>query len=105
MSKYFSFEKSYTINSKEIKISEKSLLDNFTGVTPVNSLCSEFGNITLVWDYVKNTNAFGKATVPADRDDADYILVDLLTDALSIRISNKNDNHENLSKINEMIAM
>jgi hypothetical protein len=94
----------YNINGSELKISEETLLDNFIGVTPVNTLCSQFGDAQINWDYVKVTNAWGKGTIPTDRSDAEYIRVSIYdVDTLSIRINSKNDEHVSIKKINEYL--
>jgi hypothetical protein len=106
MIKYAEFQK---INNQTLEISEKTLLDNFAGLTNGGSLLSTYDKTDVIWDYVKTTNAFGQGTVPTDRDDAERIRYGFGfgfdIDTIAIRINDNNNDHPALKKIAELKEM
>ena len=104
MIKYGEFQK---INNQTIEVSETTLLDNLAGITNGGALISTFGSTDVIWDYVKSTQAFGKGTVPTNRDDADYIRYDFGfgfddIETVAIRINEKCNDHPALAKVTKL---
>ena len=94
----------------EIKIDEKTLLDNLDGITVTGLLVSKLPHgVTVYWEYLRIINdGYGPAYAHAhSREEAECISYHFnpFDDKIKrIRLNPKNDNHVNISKANELLS-